>query len=110
MWGKPGVCSEPCTSVLTAELRALAEILCVTCGPLTIHVDNAQVVDGDLLGREWCLDTKREGADIWREVWAMLSEVSDVKIVKMNSHLGCNDVVEGRIPFEHWVGNGVADA
>ena len=54
LWGTFGTCAEPCTSVLRAELRALAEILRVSAGHLTVNVDNSQVVDGILLGRQWC--------------------------------------------------------
>ena len=109
LWGKFGVCNEQYTSVLRAELRALAEVLRIACGPLTVHVDNAQVVDGVRHGKEWCLDAKREGADIWREIWAILPGLENVRVVKVKAHLSYRDVEEGRIPFAHWVGNGVAD-
>ena len=73
MGGKYGVCSEPYASVLRAELRALAEILRITCGPLDVYVDNAQVVEGVQLGREWGVGSSREGADIWREIGVCLT-------------------------------------
>ena len=61
-WGKFDVCSEEYTTVLRAELRALAEILRIACGPLTVYVDNSQVVDGVKMGKDWCVDAKRDGA------------------------------------------------
>ena len=109
VWGKYGVCSEPYASVLRAELRALAEILRITCGPLDVYVDNAQVVEGVQLGREWGVGSSREGADIWREIWSMLDELQGIRVIKVKAHLNYNQVQEGRIPFHHWCGNGVAD-
>ena len=107
--GKFGVCCEQYTSVLRAELRALAEVLRIACGPLKIYVDNAQVVDGVRLGRAWCEDAKREGADIWREVWCMLSEMDGIEVLKVKAHRKFVHVLEGRIEFRHWCGNGAAD-
>ena len=109
VWGKFGVCSESFTTVLRSELRALAEILRIASGPLTVHVDNSQVVDGVALGEEWCVNAKRDGADIWREIWGMLRELHGIKVVKVKAHLKYEHVREGRIKFEHWCGNGMAD-
>ena len=64
---------------------------------------------GVKLGMRWCVDANREGADIWREIWAMLSEMKDVRVGNVKTHLKYQDVAEGRISFELWVGNGVAD-
>ena len=109
-WGKYGVCAEPYTSVLRAELRALLEVLRIAVGPIEIHVDNKMVVDGVDHGRAWCCDSRREAADLWRQVWDRLDELPDlVQVVKVKAHLSYEDVLSGRIPWTHWIGNGMAD-
>ena len=109
MWGKYGVCDEPYATVLRAELRALLEILRNSVGGITVHVDNAQVVDGVQLGKQWCTSSRREGADLWRSIWALLEELPSVRIVKVKAHLTFAHVVQGTIQFDHWRGNGAAD-
>ena len=109
-WGKFGICSEAYTTVLRAELRALAEILRVTVGPITVYVDNSQVVDGIQRGRKWCLHPKRDGADVWKEVWDRLDDLEGlVRVEKVKAHLNYGHVVEGRISWTSWLGNGIAD-
>ena len=49
--GKFGNCADTYLKVLRMELRAIAELLRVTIGPIRIHVDNSQVVDGVANGR-----------------------------------------------------------
>ena len=110
MWGKFGTCSEAYTTVLRAELRALLEILRVAIGPIVIHVDNKQVVDGVQKGKTWCCGPKRDGADLWREIWRRLDDLEGlVEVRKVKAHLRFQDVVDQRIPWSSWVGNGVAD-
>ena len=109
-WGKFGTCPEAYTTVLRAELRALAEILRVTVGPITVFVDNSQVVDGVQKGRKWCLHPKRDGADLWKDIWDRLDDLQGlVKVEKVKAHLNYGHVVEGRISWTSWLGNGIAD-
>ena len=109
-WGEYGTCDEPYASVLRAELRALLELLRVTVGPITAHVDNMAVVDGVASGRDWCCDSRREGADLWREIWDRLDDLEGlVSVVKIKAHLTFADVVTQRIDFRHWIGNVLAD-
>ena len=77
--------------------------------PLIVHVDNAQVVEGVQLGRGWCVCAKREGANIWREIWNMLDELQGIRVVKVKANLKYDHVLERRKAFQHWCGNGVAD-
>ena len=110
IWGKYGSCSDVYLTVLRTELRALVEVLRITTGPITIFVDNAQVVDGIPKGREWCCSHKRDGADLWRQIWDRLEELEGVvSVQKVKAHLSYGDVVEGRTTWSKWVGNGVAD-
>ena len=110
LWGKYGVCAEDYTSVLRSELRALLELLRVTAGPLTVHVDNKTVVDGIKHGRKWCCDARREGADLWRQIWDRLEEMPcQVDVVKVKAHMTYQDALSGRISWATWLGNAVAD-
>ena len=108
-WGKFGACDEPYPTVLRAELRALLEILRHTAGDITVYVDNDQVVQGVQRGRKWCTSSRRDGADLWRSIWTILEELPSVRVVKVKAHLTFAHVVQGRIQFAQWVGNGAAD-
>ena len=110
MWGKFGVCSEPYTTVLRAELHALVEILRVTTGPIVIYVDNLEVVNGISNGQRWCCHPKRDGADLWRSIWARLRELEGlVRVEKVKAHLTYQHVLDGKISWSNWIGNGIAD-
>ena len=39
----------------------------------------------------------------------MLDELPDVRVLKVKAHLRYHHVAEGRVPFDHWIGNGIAD-
>ena len=108
--GKRGTLSEAYPTVLRAELRALVEILRIAIGPLVIYVDNLEVVNGVGLGRTWCCQANRDGADLWREVWDRLDDMSGlIEVKKVKAHLSLKDVQNGRITYEQWIGNGIAD-
>ena len=109
LWGKYGVCDESYTSVLWSELRALLEVLRISVGNICIHVDNSQVVDGVQLGKQWCTSSRREGADLWRDIWRLLDDMYGVRVVKVKAHLTFSQVAQGAIEFDHWTGNGAAD-
>ena len=86
------------------------EVLRVTTRPIVVHVDSKTVVDGVARGRSWCEDSRREAADLWRKIWNLLDEMLGwVQVVKINAHTTYQDALEGRIPWEHWLGNAVAD-
>ena len=58
----------------------------------------------------WCCDARKEGADLWRQVWDRMEELPGlVQVVKVEAHLTYNDVLSGRSPFQHWSGNALAD-
>ena len=109
-WGEYGPCDETYASVVRAELRALVELLRISTGPLIIHVDNKAVVDGVSSGREWCCDPRREGADLWRQIWDRLDDLEGLmQVVKIKAHLTYDDVLAQRIEYRHWIGNALAD-
>ena len=110
LWGKFGVCSEPYPTVLRAELHALLEILRVTVGPIIIFVDNLEVVEGVANGERWCCHPKRDGADLWRSIWARLNDLSGlVRVEKVKAPLTYQHVLDGKTSWAKWVGNGIAD-
>ena len=110
LWGKHGVCAETYTSVVRSELHALVEVLRITAGPITVHVDSKIAVDGVAHGREWCCDTRREAADLWKLVWDRLDDMPGwVQVVKVKAHLTYQDALNGRIHWQRWIGNAVAD-
>ena len=110
IWGIRGTCAEPYPTVVRAELRALLEILRITTGPIRIYVDNAQVVEGVQKGAAWGSNSKRDGADLWREIWLRLDDLEGlVEVRKVKAHLTYEQVRQGIISWDLWVGNGIAD-
>ena len=52
----------------------------------------------------------REGADIWREIWDRLDQLpGQASVLKVKAHLEYKDVVSGRISWDTWLGNRIAD-
>ena len=84
VWRMGGGCGEPHASILRAELTAVLETLKIAVAPICIHVDNATVVRGFDEGPEWCTTSGRDGADIWRDIWACRGDIGDgVSVVKV---------------------------
>ncbi len=109
-WALYGSCGELVTSVVRAELRGLLEALRRAVTPIRVHVDNAEVVDGVRKGRAWCCSATRDGADLWRQVWAILDDLGpEAQVVKVKAHTTPEDVDEGRIAPRDRAGNEFAD-
>ena len=58
-------CPDACPTSLRAELWAVIQMLTLALPPLTIWVDNKEVVDGWGRGRTWCCAAVRPAADLW---------------------------------------------
>ena len=103
--------AEPWPTSFRAELRAALETLPLASPPLTIHTDNQQLVDGWVNGEKWCCSSRRDGADMWRELWARIKDIGPgIRIVKVKAHLSFIHVQRGTISQQDWCGNGLADA
>ena len=109
-WVLRGICGEPHASIGRAELQAVLQVLKVAAGTATVMVDNAFVVQGFREGKEWCTCSATEGADLWREVWALLEGRGNaVTVKKVKAHTSWADVIEGRVSHMDHVGNAAAD-
>ncbi len=110
LWRLQGVIGEPHPSILRAELMALREVLRMAAPPLTVYIDNKQVVDGFDKGRAYCTASTTDAADIWRDVWRLVEDIGPgVTVRKVRAHTTWWDVLAGRItPFLRW-GNAEAD-
>ncbi len=110
-WRMHGTCPDVHPSVLRAELTAVLNVLRIALPPLRIHVDNAEVVSGFRLGEEWCVAPGRDGADLWREVWARMDDMDgQVEVIKVKAHTEEGEVEEGIITARDRYGNLHADA
>ncbi len=110
-WRMHGVCPDVYPSVFRAELTAVLNVLRIAMPPLVVHVDNAEVVRGFQLGRDWCLAPDRDGGELWREVWERMGEMEGrVEVVKVKAHTAEEDVREGVITERDRFGNLHADA
>ena len=87
MWVMWGVCGGKHTSIARAELEAVLKVLKITAGAVTIKVDNAMVVNGFKEGRKMCVRSGREGADLWRQAWAIMEDVGNGgSVEKVKAH------------------------
>ena len=110
LWTAGGVCSEPHASILRAELQAVLETLKMAVAPICIHVDNAIVVKGFKKGRKWCTASRRDGADVWRDIWECMDDIGEgVRVVKVAAHTSWWDVLWGKISARDRGGNDIAD-
>ncbi len=97
-------------SVLRAELRGLLEALRCATGTPTAYVDNAEVVRGMGMGHEWCRQARREGADLWDQVWAIAEPMGQrLAVVKVKAHLTDEAFSRGLISRRDLLGNRAAD-
>ena len=79
--------------------------------PITVWVDNKEVLDGIAKGREWCCSSARQAADLWRTFWHKMSDIGDqeVTFIKTKGHASDADVQSGRSTLFQKKGNDNAD-
>ena len=78
LWTAGGICGEAQASIFRAELTAVLSVLRIAIPPLSIHVDNAQVVQGFIKGRGWCTNSKSCAADLSRTIWDVYDGAHDL--------------------------------
>ena len=88
LWGVYGTCPDAYASALRSELWGVLGILRFTVPPLCISTDNAEVVHGWRCGALYCCNPAREGADLWKMIWAKLEDIGGegVQIIKVKGH------------------------
>ena len=106
---KYGVCSDRWMTVLRAELKAIDEAIRVAVAPVVIHTDSAVAVAAFRKGRDYCCNSRSDGADIWRRIWHMLESFGSFELCKVKAHTVPQDVVDGLILAAHQAGNAAAD-
>ena len=110
-FGLYGACPDEFPSAFRAELLAVERALAYACPPLTIHVDNQEVINGIQRGEIWCCASARPAADIWRRVWWRLNDIDSVNVhfVKVKGHATEADSEAGRTTRKYMIGNSHAD-
>ena len=118
-WSMYGPCPDVYPCAVRAELWAIWALLRRAVPRLTIYTDNAEVVLGFASGALFACKATRIGADLWRNIWEVLSEmgaaaqgclVEDfIAVKKVKAHLKQEDVISGRISQENLDGNAMAD-
>ena len=110
-WGIYGTCPDAYASSLRAELWAVLGLIRYAVPPLAIGVDNAEVVEGWRAGSAFCCNPKREGADLWRNIWSILRDIGEggISVFKVKAHLAMDEVQAGTISLRDWRGNAAAD-
>ena len=58
-----------------SELTAFLSLLRKVCGPIKIHVDNKEIIDGLRTGEKECIKPRAGDADLWRTIWEALHEL-----------------------------------
>ena len=110
-FGLYGPCPDPYPTAFRAELRAVCELLMVAVPPLTIWVDNQEVLDGWAKGRKWCVASARTAADLWKWFWNKIDDIEseNITLVKTKGHATEADVQAGRSSEFERKGNDNAD-
>ena len=110
LWGIFGTCPDAYACPLRAELWGLLGILRYAVPPLCIGVDNGEVVLGWQSGSAYCCAPGRNGADLWRRIWALLGDIGEgVTVYKVKAHLTIEDAEVGLISWCDLRGNDSAD-
>jgi len=69
-----GVCPDRCPTAHRAEIWAILHILRRAVFPLTLLTDHMSAVNMYKRGREYCCDSARYAADLWRSVWQLIDQ------------------------------------
>jgi ribonuclease HI len=112
LWGVYGTCPDAYASALRAELWGVLGILKYALPPLRISTDNAEVIHEWECGELYSCSPAREGADIWKKIWAKVRDIGKegIQVVKVKAHLKKEEIIRGRISHKDWKGNGEADS
>ena len=111
IFGLHGPCPDPFPTAFRAELRAVCELLVVVVPPITIWVDNQELLDGLAKGEQWCCSSARAAADLWRTFWHKMADIgpAGISMAKTKGHASEADVQAGRSTTFQRKGNGNAD-
>ncbi len=110
-WTLSGTMAEPHTTSYRAELKALLEALRLAAPPLAIYTDNKAVVAGVARGKNGCVTSKSEAADLWRDIWFYLEQLGPhVSVHWTKGHAKWHHVVAGKTTVFQKRGNDMADA
>ena len=111
VFGLYGPCPDPFPTAFRAELRAVCELLSVAVPPLTVWIDNQEVLDGWAKGKQWCTASARTAADLWRWFLHKIEDIGsqEIRLVKTKGHATKADVQEGRSTDFERTGNDNAD-
>ena len=111
IFGLYGPCPDPFPTAFRAELRAVCELLIIAVPPLTIWIDNKEVLDGWSKGKQWCCSSSRSAADLWTTFWNKIDDIGADGIVlqKTKGHATEVDVQLGRCSAFARAGNDHAD-
>ena len=111
IFGLYGPCPDPFPTAFRAELRAVCELLMMAVPPLTVWIDNSEVLDGWSRGRHWCCSSSRSAADLWTIFWNKIQDIGDEGILlkKTKGHATEVDVQLGRCSAFARAGNDHAD-
>ena len=111
IFGLHGPCPDAFPTAFRAELRAVCELLMMVVPPITVWIDNQELLDGHAKGKEWCCSSARAAADLWRTFWHKLDDIGPqgVALVKTKGHASEADVQAGRTTVFQQTGNANAD-
>jgi len=122
-----GTCADRCPTAHRAEIHAILGVLRRARFPLTLYTDHKSAVTAWERGREYCCDSSRAAADIWREIWGLFDKlqgdmvealpVEAFRLIWVKSHTGVEAVSAGRMDpaiqklnalADHYAGEGSA--
>ena len=103
-------CGDSYPTSLCAELHGVVNMLRWAIAPLTIWVDNQNVVDGFVKCEVWRCSASRPVADLWREAWHLYDGIGGgIAVNKCKGHATVADVEKGVATDFLRTGNSHAD-
>jgi len=100
-----GTCSDRCPTAHRAEIKAILEVVRRARFPLKLYTDHQSAVKAWERGREYCCDSSRAAADIWREIWVIYDRLLEAmdealpvlafQLIWVKSHTGEEALREG---------------
>ena len=112
-----GPCGDRCPTAHRAEIWGILGVLRHARYPVTLLTDHQSAVKAWQRGKEYCCDSGRAAADIWRMIWAehesLLAQWDGVgegfRLLWVKGHTGIRDIGEGIITERASKINNLAD-
>ena len=89
-------------TIRRAELTAIFCLLNGVIGPIKVHVDNKEIIDGLWRGERKCIKPKAGDADLWIKIWEELHRLAARDIVVEVKHVKAHRTKKVKKDMSHF--------